>query len=51
MASSRLGSASMISMARMIRVSTGPRRNAATSPSAMPADSDRVTTIIPIISE
>ena len=51
MASNRLGNASMISMARMIRLSTGPRIKAATSPSAMPADSDRVTTIIPIISE
>src|SRR4051794_8446538 len=50
-ASSRLGSASMMSISRMIRISTAPPAKPAARPNATPSASDRVTTISPISSD
>ena len=51
MASSRLGNTSMMSISRMIAVSTRPPANAAVRPSTIPQDSDSVTTAMPISSD
>ena len=50
-ASSRLGSASMMSISRMIVNSTPPRKKPATSPSTTPKLSDRPTETMPISSD
>ena len=50
-ASSRLGSVRMMSISRMIAISTMPRKNPATSPSAVPTRTDSVTTATPISSD
>ena len=50
-ASSRLGSVRMMSISRMIAISTTPRKKPATSPSAMPTTIDSATTAMPISSD
>ena len=50
-ASSRLGTDRMMSIARMIRMSTVPRKNPESRPNRMPAASEMVTTMVPMNSE
>ena len=50
-ASSRLGSVRMMSISRMIAISTMPRAKPAISPSAMPAATEISTTARPIDSD
>ena len=51
MASSRLGRARMMSISRMIMVSTQPRAKPATRPRTTPMLSESVMTMAPISSE
>ena len=51
MAISRLGIVRMMSIIRMIAISSAPRKNPATSPSTTPTTTDSATTATPIDSD